>query len=92
MRGKSGEADCREDNSEVAAEVSGESADRTNQPRRRGRGRGQQRQGQADQPKLPPVQKAEPVDEDSDDTADNPADWDVPSWTELIASLYRPER
>jgi hypothetical protein len=29
------------------------------------------------------------VEEDEDD---NLSDWTVPSWTELIASLYRPER
>jgi hypothetical protein len=34
---------------------------------------------------------AEDVHED-DDEPDNLADWNVPSWQELIASLYRPER
>jgi hypothetical protein len=35
-----------------------------------------------------PAQEAE-LDDEEDDTL---SDWNVPSWTELIASLYRPER
>jgi hypothetical protein len=30
--------------------------------------------------------------EDDNEEADNLSDWSVPSWTELIASLYRPDR
>jgi hypothetical protein len=29
---------------------------------------------------------------DEKDEVDNLTDWNVPSWTELIESLYRPER
>jgi len=42
-----------------------------------------------------PVEEGEttpaPADDDIDEE-DNLSDWTVPSWTELIASLYRPER
>jgi hypothetical protein len=31
-------------------------------------------------------------EEDSEEEPDNLADWSVPSWQELISSLYRPER
>jgi hypothetical protein len=33
----------------------------------------------------------EPEDEEEDE-GDTYADWNVPSWQELIASLYRPDR
>jgi hypothetical protein len=38
--------------------------------------------------------KPEPVEDDYDimDEEDPYADWNIPSWQELIASLYRPER
>ena len=32
-----------------------------------------------------------PEEDDSDDV-DTLSDWNVPSWAELIASLYRPDR
>ena len=35
------------------------------------------------------------VNEDEDDDGEEPdtlSDWNVPSWNELIASLYRPDR
>ena len=35
---------------------------------------------------------AVPADEADDDFADDAYTWNVPSWNELIASLYRPER
>jgi hypothetical protein len=38
-----------------------------------------------------PLAAAEDED-DSDDELDNLSDWNVPSWNELIASLYRPDR
>ena len=31
-------------------------------------------------------------EDDSDEEPDNLSDWNVPSWQELIASLYRPDR
>jgi hypothetical protein len=33
-----------------------------------------------------------PTEDDEIDEEDNLSDWNVPSWNELIASLYRPER
>jgi hypothetical protein len=33
----------------------------------------------------------EPDEDDNEDLSDL-SSWDVPSWNELIASLYRPER
>ncbi len=39
------------------------------------------------------VEYAEPVaEEDDDEEIDKLTDWSVPSWSELIGSLYRPER
>ncbi|HWY86465.1 MAG TPA: hypothetical protein VNX28_07065, partial [Gemmataceae bacterium] len=43
------------------------------------------------------VELAEPVEavheeEDDDEEIDKLTDWNVPSWAELIGSLYRPER
>ena len=40
-----------------------------------------------DQHETPP-----PDDEGDDDEVDNLSNWNVPSWNDLIASLYRPER
>jgi hypothetical protein len=39
----------------------------------------------------PPAVEPEPEDED-DEEVENLSNWNVPSWQELIASLYRPER
>jgi hypothetical protein len=40
-----------------------------------------------------PTVAAEPSDKDADkDDLDTLTDWNVPSWTELIDSLYRPDR
>jgi hypothetical protein len=68
---------------------------------RRGRGRGRPR---SESPKPAP-RRVEPVAEDDeapaakaapatedDDVMDDLSNWQAPSWQELIASLYRPER
>jgi hypothetical protein len=39
-----------------------------------------------------PEMEGEEVEEDEEEPAVSFADWTVPSWQELIASLYRPER
>jgi hypothetical protein len=39
----------------------------------------------ADRPEPPP-------EEEDDEEIDKLTDWNVPSWTELIGSLYRPDR
>jgi len=64
---------------------------------RRGRGRSRQRPAK---PVLTPAadqdEQATDAAVDSNDFGDdeptNPSEWDVPSWQDLIASLYRPER
>jgi hypothetical protein len=33
-----------------------------------------------------------PVEDETDEEEENFSDWNVPSWSELIASLYRPDR
>ena len=47
--------------------------------------------GSAPAPVADPAVAPEPDDED-DDEGESYADWNVPSWQELIASLYRPDR
>ena len=70
--------------------------------RRRGRGRGRDRRGKEDEvereetPEEEPVaeEEEEPfaVEEEDDEDATDYSDWSVPSWQDLIASLYRPDR
>jgi len=75
------------------------------QPPRRRRGR-QQSRAEVDEPSPGPededldevaegeaeTEAIQDDDQDDDDEPDTLADWNVPSWQELIASLYRPER
>jgi len=75
-------------------------------PRRRGRRSRKPRESEEEQMvEAPALEEEETIDEDSeafvpaaeeddedDSEADKLADWNVPSWNELIASLYRPER
>jgi hypothetical protein len=65
-----------------------------------GRGRGRRRKSdestrrdtmEDEGAELDDVQES-PADKDDDDEVDKLTDWNVPSWTELIGSLYRPER
>jgi hypothetical protein len=83
-------------------EAAGAEAEKPESGRRRGRGRGRTR-GKQSKTQGPAGEKAgtealagqeapggQP--DDKDDEMDNLSDWNVPSWTELIASLYRPER
>ena len=61
-------------------------------PKRREKGRGRKKQAQAaagEGAGAPVASIAEPDDADDDEGYGN---WTVPSWSELIASLYRPER
>jgi hypothetical protein len=46
----------------------------------------------ADEEEATEPEAAAPEPEDDDDEPDTLSDWNVPSWNELIASLYRPER
>jgi len=64
---------------------------------RQGRGRPRQRTAKPTEPEAAepeePVTEAAADDSDfGDDEPTNPSEWNVPSWQELIASLYRPER
>jgi hypothetical protein len=64
---------------------------------RRGRGRPRQRPAKPAEPQAISEDEPEPDEpaNDRDFGDDEPTDlseWDVPSWQELIASLYRPER
>jgi hypothetical protein len=40
----------------------------------------------------PQLEQAAPEVEEDDEELDTLSDWNVPSWTELIDSLYRPDR
>jgi hypothetical protein len=87
---------------EAGAETTAEDAGEGESSRRRGRGRGRARtkQGKAQRSSDEPTADEEQgqtenraaEDEGKDEELDNLSDWNVPSWTELIASLYRPER
>jgi hypothetical protein len=81
---------------EPAVEETGEE-----EPQRRGRGRGRSRQRERKPPETAPAPvedqeveaELDSADEDldaGDDEPDTLSDWNVPSWNELIASLYRP--
>lgn len=65
--------------------------------RRRGRGRGRskkvsERPGAEEMPEdEEKVETTEAVNDDNEEI-DNLSDWNIPSWAELIASLYRPDR
>jgi hypothetical protein len=68
---------------------------------RSGRGRRRRRKAEVseaepDSPRAAAAADAEDAAaveaDDGGDELDNLADWNVPSWNELIASLYRPER
>jgi hypothetical protein len=39
-----------------------------------------------------PEEASEPEADDDDEEIDDLSNWSGPSWSELIASLYRPER
>ena len=68
--------------------------------RSRGRGRGKPRAAREET--AEPVERAETTDEevtvvepeelDKEDEPERLSDWNVPSWTDLIESLYRPDR
>ncbi len=64
--------------------------------RRRGRGRGRRldvpETVPADLPEEPAEEPARQPEAEEPEPVDTLSDWDVPSWNELIASLYRPDR
>jgi hypothetical protein len=69
-------------------------------PRRRGRGRGRVRKQEPVEEAVdtPPEVEEEgaalhqETEEPDKEDLDTLSDWNVPSWAELIASLYRPDR
>jgi hypothetical protein len=73
----------------------------SDRPKRRGRGRGRQKPveavktGRLATPKQEPgaeVVAAEGAEDAELEDVRSLSNWNVPSWNELIASLYRPER
>lgn len=104
-RGPRERAAGEEQPDQPAAETrSASEEDADDQPRRRGRGRGRGRgRPRAEEP-VPEPESAEipePGDSEAVSTTDSELDadevsdlsgWNVPSWQELISSLYRPER
>lgn len=84
------------DTGEVVAETPPQEETAAEQEPGRRRGR---RRGRRDAEPVEGESKAEPAEEaaaaeedDSIEEVDTLSDWNVPSWNELIASLYRPER
>jgi hypothetical protein len=86
-----GEAEPAEAEAEI--EEPGSETGDAEKPRRRRR-RSRRKKGDApvaegDAPAAEPTLVAE---EDEDSTAELVKDWNIPSWNDLIASLYRPDR
>jgi ribonuclease E len=88
---------------EPAGAVPGGEAESSEEPpegkRRRGRGRGRgrkndgtrERPAPGDEAEAPRAKKEPALAEDEEENMDM-SNWVVPSWNDLIASLYRPER
>jgi hypothetical protein len=73
------------------------------QSRRRRRGRARPRRGEREEPETTVAEDEDERDEpeetpesvtdgDEDDDGDDMSSWEIPSWQELIDSLYRPDR
>lgn len=69
-----------------------ESGKRERRGRRRGRPRDHEPVAESDQPEAdePDATAHTEAEEDDTEEVDTLSDWNVPSWNELIASLYRP--
>jgi hypothetical protein len=70
-------------------------AEKTDRARRRGRGRSRQSRSRSTEAETAEAVDREGAEEEpdlKDEDLDTLSDWNVPSWAELIASLYRPER
>jgi hypothetical protein len=91
-RGSKGETAGAETTADAAPGAEDESKEQET-GNRRGRGRGRQRPAKAEVEKEEPASIAATDDADlPDEDAEDFSEWNVPSWQELIASLYRPER
>jgi hypothetical protein len=86
---------------ETAADVASSAEKPVESSRRRGRGRPRRRRSSMEEateslvaPELEEETEPEatPEPESDEDEPDTLSDWNVPSWNDLIASLYRPER
>jgi hypothetical protein len=84
--------------SELALEAGEVSHRGAGEKKRGGRGKGRSNVANPDTrtgealPHEPHSPAASTTETDESDEVDNLTDWNVPSWTELIESLYRPER
>ena len=96
-----GRAPAEAGSAEASVEPDAGSApgDSDDSPRQRGRGRGRGRQGRPAATAVlaegeEEVVLPEPTTADDIEDADvfDPSKWDVPSWQDLIDSLYRPDR
>jgi ribonuclease E len=93
-------AEVAEPIAEEAETVSGKAEEpakeeRSGRRRRRSRRRGRRADTAPEAPageETPHEEVVAPAALETEEDEDNLADWDVPSWNELIASLYRPER
>jgi ribonuclease E len=92
--GKAGADVSTEDSAASADEEAAEEAPRRKRGRGSGRPRTQKDTASSEAASQDVPSQVEPTSDgdEEDEDLQNPADWDVPSWQELIESLYRPER
>jgi ribonuclease E len=95
--GRRGRRSSRKDEEQPSAESSeGSSEPKEPSAERKGRRRGRRRrdtEAEETEAKREPVEATMAEEEDDRlEEVDTLSDWNVPSWNELIASLYRPER
>jgi len=89
-----------EGSAEIADRVEALSHPRDDRSRGRGRDQGRRREMPESEPEIVEEDEDQEVEgsaeetaaHDRDDEPDTLSDWNVPSWQELISSLYRPER
>jgi hypothetical protein len=95
------EAPGESERPERAAVEAGEEESPPDRSRRRGRGRPRRKKETADVVEstdaldadtVPSDRPPEPDDESGDDAGEDMSGWTIPSWQELIDSLYRPDR
>jgi ribonuclease E len=85
--------EAAEEASEEVGEEQGGKRRRRRRPRRKKKGEpGAEADAVAPAEGAPTESATEPDDDDIDEPAELAANWNVPSWDELIGSLYRPER
>jgi hypothetical protein len=97
-----GSRDDRPASQEAVADESGEEVSPTrDRSRRRGRGRSRRKKEDVepaspiagvDEEAVPTEETIQAADDGSEDDTDDMSGWTIPSWQELIDSLYRPDR